>query len=171
MVFGFGEDKADLVLEKTSFSAGEIIRGRLVLNISKPKKGRSVRVVLFGQKTQTEWRYDFSSKHSKPHTAVTKIYEFEIELDKEKEYSGNYAYDFEIAVPQSADARKQFESKIENTLQQYDNTPVGGIFRAAAGIGKAAMHPPRTDWFLEGKLDVPGGFDVSKKVQIQILQT
>ena len=165
MVFGTEKEKIDLVLEKTSFTASEKIAGKVLLFLPKIKKARALKVIFRGIERE------YSKQFDDPTANVSTVHYFELELDKEKEYSGNYSYDFELIAPKIANQKERFETQMENTLQQYDKTAFGGIFRAASIIGKAytPLKPvPKIEWYLEAKLDVPGGIDISTEIQIQI---
>ena len=80
------------------------------------------------------------------------FHSFTLSLDGEKEYSGRTEYDFAINVPQNI-APKTPEGTLGTVLN---------VMQFASGNQK------RIDWFLNASLDIPGGFDVSKLVQINV---
>ena len=151
MVFGFGEGKIEIVLEKTIFAPGEVIRGKVVLSVNNPKQARRLRLVFTGIDKVTE-RITMGSRPS-TRTTDRVFHSFAVDLDGEKEYSGTQEYPFEIAVPQIPQAAMP-----EGML---------GTALAAASFLSGSMR--RREWVLNASLDCPG-FDINKKVQIQVNQ-
>lgn len=150
MVFGFGEGKIDLVLESFNFKPGDVIKGKLVLDLKKPKKARELRLVFEGVETRT--RMHRTRKGNERKTDKVVIYSFKLSFGGEKEYSGRTEYDFEINIPQSI-----MPPAPDGTLRTALN-----IVQFMGGTQK------RIDWVLNASLNIPGGFDVSKSVQINI---
>ena len=145
MVFGLGEGKIEVTLEKLIFAPGETITGRVLLKLNNPKKARKLRVVFLGEKTMTQ----MTRKGMR--TTKATVYSFTAELDGEKEYSGEASYDFKISVPSDLNSR-------------LPNDAIGTVFRAVEFLGGSSS----VRWYIDASLDVPGGFDVTKRVQISI---
>jgi hypothetical protein len=147
-MFGFGKGKVDVALEKFNFSPGEMIKGKATLELKKIVKARGFKVRLLGERKSRH----FDSKGS--HDSVETVYDFEEQLDGPKEYSGTSTYNFEVKVP--------------SDIASAPN--VGGI--AGTLIKSAQMltgiTPNTVQWHILVYLDVPLGFDVSKKIQITI---
>lgn len=153
MVFGFGEGKINISLEKYSFSPGETIRGKLVLSLNKPKQARSLRLVFRGIEKMHSGGISVGSgglRHSSKNTERP-VYNFELKLDGEHEYSGTQEYSFEIAVPKTST-----QAMPEGTL--------GSVLGAARFLSGTQS---RVEWFLDASLDC-SGLDVNKKVQVSV---
>ena len=93
-------------------------------------------------------------------SGIERIYEFKQQLDGEKEYSEGREYHFEMKIP--ADILGMGPQTPRGKLGQV--LKVGQKVAAITG----AVSRQRLQWYLLAKLDIPGGLDVSKKVDITI---
>jgi len=153
MVFGFGK-KFELELEKQNFAPGDSIKGKVWFDLKKPIKARQLKVLLIAEKVVIKTKMDSWGSHTGFRTVKEKanLYHFELKLDGEKEYSkGEYA--FELKIPKGISLEALPQGTIGNVLSAIENLSVRG---------------KRIDWFVQATLDVPMGFDVSKKVQITV---
>jgi len=151
MIFGLGEKKIELVLEKFNFSPGDTIKGRVILKLKNPVKAKQLKVGLRGERV-TETLRTVAGKPT-PHQEKSFIYNFEMPLDKEKEYlEGEYS--FEIKVPAN--------------LSQNLPMPSGAVGDLLKGVQILAGRDTRITWYVIAYLGVPMGFDVSEKVQVNI---
>jgi hypothetical protein len=156
MIFEFLKGKIDVLIEKYNFSPGEMIKGRVILELKKPILAKELRIGLFGLKITT--RQITSSKGTPTTQTKTEfIYRFEMPLDKEKAYlKGDYP--FEIKIP-------------ENILQIPKKVPegiLGTLLKTAEIASTIAGVSSRIEWYLEATLAIPKGFDMKKKVKINI---
>lgn len=148
-MFGFGTRKIDLQISKYDFSPGEIIQGSISLNVKKQTKAKAVTLRLVGQQKTTKFS---STPNAIPQTKKAYIYDFKQPLDGEKEYLGEYHYNFQIKIP-------------ENILGSL-TTAFGSVLKSAEMLlGQSSQ----IKWYLIASLDIPWGIDTSKKVQITIL--
>jgi len=150
-MFGFGKKQIDVVLEKYNFSAGETIKGKVLLTLDKIIHAKQLRVALIGERTSTlPQRKSDGNMHPKQRKEY--IFNFQMPLDGEKDYQQG-EYTFEIKIP-------------ANVLQ---NIPLEGkagvILKTIQALSTAGS---RISWYVQANLDIPMGFDVSKKVQINI---
>ena len=151
----FGKGKMRISLPRSHYLPGEIIAGDIQLELKKPVQARQVSVALIGeQRTSRSRDVTFGSGYrTSSTTETTRIYEFTQTLDGEREYSGRGDYHFEMKIP--ADILDPQPEGVLKTLQTVA-TLVGAIpYR-------------RLKWYLEAKLDIPGGLDVSKHADITI---
>jgi hypothetical protein len=95
-------------------------------------------------------------------TNIVRIYDFKLQLDSEKEYSEGREYRFEIKIPADVLGMRPQMSEQEGKLGQ-----VLKVAQTAAAI-TGAIPSRRLKWYLSAKLDVPGGLDISKKVDVTI---
>jgi hypothetical protein len=148
MVFGlFEKGKISLVLDKVQFSHGETITGTATMTLNKPISARGVTATLFSEITSTRMTPKGMQR------STMRGFTFPVPLDGEKEYSTTpYTYPIKILIPE-ASATSQSS---------------GAMGAAVQAIGMLATGAQNTKWFVEVKLDIPKGFDVSKKVQINI---
>ncbi len=145
MVFGFGEGKVDIVLDKTNFKKGETIKGKVVLELNKPKKAKELRVKLFAEREV--WRTIKGRRTKKKEV----MFSYPMKLDGEKEYTSK-TYDFEIMIPKT----------------QEGEVPEGAAGEALKAVAFLAGTPSAPRWYLEASLDMPMSFDIKKKVQINV---
>lgn len=146
----FGKGKIDIAVPKTNFVAGEIISGIATLNMKKRAKASDFTISLICEQKIKEMRGTSRS------TRTDRIYEFEQQLDGEKEYEGSGTYPFEIKIPEDVLCQ---QPQLEGTL----GTALG-IAQSLTGMGATK----RTSWYLLARLDIPWGVDTKEKVQITI---
>ncbi len=150
-MLGLFEGKIELKLDKLEFCPGETIQGTIQLTLKKPLKARGVFAKFWGE---NEVR---STSAGKTTTTTQKYSEIEKNLDGEKEYStpsGPLAYNFSIVIPDNVypklDLGDNMAGKIVNFLQD---------------AGYQNMR-----WYVGANLDLPLAFDISKKIQIQVIR-
>jgi hypothetical protein len=152
-----GKGKIDIAIPKTNFNPGEVISGIATLTMKKTAKARKFTVSLIGEQKITQAMG--TSRSRTPRTV--RIYDFEQQLDGEKEYKEGGVYPFEVKIPedileqQKTPQMPQMEGKLGTAL---------GIAQSLAGMGITK----RTSWYLIARLDIPLGTDVKEKVQITI---
>ena len=149
----FGKGKINIVVPKTNFAPGDKISGNVVLTLKKPVKSREASISLIGEQTTTKGGIT-SQEQTK---STTRIYDFKHRLDGEKEYDKEARYDFEIKLPADILSRQPQMPQASGALGQGLK-----IVQAVTGMGIWS------NWYLLAKLDVPGGMDINKKVQITI---
>jgi hypothetical protein len=148
MVFGLFEGSIELQLDKTNLAFGETVHGKLNLKLKKEKQARQLRVRLEAIQTQRT----MSSKGSR--TQETVIYSTEAILDGEKTYMPpGQEYEFSIQAP----ARTALPAQIE-----------GGIGTAIKAVQMLSGMQSYTKWYINASLDIPGGMDINKRVQISV---
>ena len=146
----FSKGKIDIAVPKTNFNTGEVISGIATLNMKKRAKAREFTISLICEQKIKERRGTSRS------TRTDRIYEFEQQLDGEKEYEGSGTYPFEIKIPEDVLGQ---QPQLEGTL----GTALG-IAQSLTGMGATK----RTSWYLLARLDIPWGADTKEKVQITI---
>src|SRR3989338_8538345 len=97
-MFGLGKGSIEIQLEKYNFSPGETINGKVFLKIKKQEKAKAVIIRLIGEQKSS----NFSTvQKTNVKTRKQYIYDFKQQLDSEKEYSGEFNYNFQIKIPQN----------------------------------------------------------------------
>ena len=93
-------------------------------------------------------------------TKTVRIYDFKQQLDGEKQYSEGRDYHFETKIP----------ADILGTGPQTLEGKLGQVLKVAQTAAQMTGAIPfrRIKWYLLAKLDIPGGLDISKKVDITI---
>ena len=152
MVFGFGRGKFEVILEKFNYSPGETITGKVSFKLKKPTKAKKLKVALIGEKMTTRMTKDSKGKMTSRQDK-TYVYNFEMPLDGEKEYTEG-GYEFQIKIP-------------ENIFQSIPS-PKGVIGDVAKTIQFLSGTQTRISWYVLANLDISMGIDISKKVQINI---
>jgi hypothetical protein len=159
----FGKGKMQITLPKTHYLPGEIISGDIKFELKKPVKARQVSVSLIGElKSRRVGSLSGDRYSSSTSTQVVRIYEFEQQLDGEREYSGGGNYHFEMKIPADILSAQSQMPEMEGVL----GTGIKIVQAAAAMTG--AIPYQQTRWYLAAKLDIPGGMDVSKNADIAI---
>ncbi|OYT54574.1 MAG: hypothetical protein B6U72_02105 [Candidatus Altiarchaeales archaeon ex4484_2] len=148
MVFGLGKGHIEILLDRYDFSPGDKITGKVSLKLKKPVNAKQLRIVLVGEKTSKSYK---SSGGRSSHKEI--IHRFEMPLDGEKEYNGG-EYPFEIKIP--------------GNVLQTDLVPEGAVGEAVKALNFLSGASTRINWYIQASLDVPRGFDVTKKVQITV---
>ena len=162
----FGKGKINITIEKSHYVPGDIISGDVALTLKKPVKAREVSISLIGEHKATQTGLGVGGPMGgggmsmSTTTKTVRIYDFKQQLDSEKEYSQGREYHFELKIP--ADTMSMRPLMPEGKLGQVLN-----VAQTAAAM-TGAIPFQRIKWYLLAKLDVPGGFDVSKKVDITI---
>lgn len=150
MLFGFGKGKIDIVIEKYNYSPGETVKGKLILNLKETVHAKSLKVGIVGEKTTTV-TLTINGKTNTRHSNVN-VFSFEMPLDGEKDYVRR-EYDFEMKVPGNL------------TQPSIPEGVAGDILKSVQIL---AGREGTIKWYITAKLDVPKGFDVSNRVQVNI---
>jgi len=164
----FGKGKINITIQKTNYAAGDTISGNVDLTLKKPVKAREVSISLIGEHktTQTAPRVGGTmgggGMSMSTTTKTVRIYDFKQQLDSEKEYSQGREYRFEIKIPADTMSMRPQMPGVEGKLGQ------GLKVAQAAAAMTGAIPFQRIKWYLLAKLDIPGGLDISKKVDITI---
>jgi len=162
----FGKGKINIALQKTHYAPGDVISGDVALTLKKPVKAREVSISLIGEHKATQTGLGVGGPMGgggismSTTTKTVRIYDFKQQLDSEKEYSQGREYHFEMKIP--ADTMSMRPLMPEGKLGQVLN-----VAQTAAAM-TGAIPFQRIKWYLLAKLDIPGGLDVSKKVDITI---
>jgi len=165
-MFGFGKGKINIAILKNHYAPGDIISGNVALTLKKPVKAREVSISLIGEHKATQTTPGIGGSMGgggmsmSTTTKTVRIYDFKQQLDGEKEYTQGQEYRFEIKIP--ADTMSMKPLMPEGKLGQVLN-----VAQTAAAM-TGAIPFQRIKWYLSAKLDIPGGLDISKKVDITI---
>jgi hypothetical protein len=158
----FGKGKINIAIQKSHYAPGDIISGNVSLTLKKLVKARGVSISLIGEQITTRGGGIMSGGQTSTTTQRVRVYDFKQQLDSEKEYSQGGEYRFEIKIPADTVSMRQLVPEQEGKLGQ-----VLKVAQTAATM-TGAIPFQRIKWYLLAKLDVPGGLDVSKKVDITI---
>jgi hypothetical protein len=166
-MFG-GKGRIDIAIPKTHYAPGDIVSGNVALTLKKPVKAREMSISLIGEHktTQTTPRVGGpmggGGASMSTTTKTVRIYDFKQQLDSEKEYSQGGEYHFEMKIPADTLSMTPQVAEMEGKLGQ-----VLKVAQTAAAM-TGAIPFQRIKWYLLAKLDIPGGLDVSKKVDVTI---
>jgi hypothetical protein len=154
-MFGFGKGKIEIQLAKYQFAPGEIIEGSVVLNVKKPTKARAVRIGIIGERIQSSFDVGIGPSRNRTSSQENQtIFEFSQPLDGEKEYSGDSSYVFKLKIPDSV-----------VTQPKIGEGTIGTLVKAAQIL---SGDNSQIKWWIVANLDIPGGLDISKRVQINV---
>ena len=159
----FGKGKINIAIQKTNYAPGDTISGNVALTLKKPVQAREVSISLIGERiTMGGGTWSRGTMGGGGSTTRERIYDFKQQLDSEKEYSEGREYRFEIKIPADilgmSSQTPESESKLGQALK---------VAHTAATI-MGAIPIQRIQWYLLAKLDIPGGLDISKKVDVTI---
>ena len=163
-----GKGKIDIAIQKSHYAPGDIISGNVSLTLKKPVKAREVSISLIGEHKTTQTATGVGGPMGgggmamSTTTKTVRIYDFKQQLDSQKEYSQGAEYRFEIKIPADTLSMRPLTSEVEGKLGQ-----VLKVAQTAAAM-TGAIPFQRIKWYLLAKLDIPGGLDISKKVDITI---
>jgi hypothetical protein len=166
-MFG-SKGKINIAIQKTSYAPGDTISGNVALTLKKPLKAREVSIFLIGEHKTTQTAPGVGGAMGgggmsmSTTTKTVRIYDFKQQLDGEKEYSQGREYRFEIKIPADTLSMRPQISNVEGKLGQALK-----VAQTAAAM-TGAIPFQRIKWYLLAKLDIPGGLDISKKVDITI---
>ena len=158
----FAKGKIDILLPKTGFTYGDTITGTLALRLKKPVNARELVISLIGEQKTTSRAVVPGQTGTTSSTQTVKIYDFKLQLDTEKEYSGDRDYDFEIQIPGNMTGAGAQGLEMPGKLAQG----LKMVHTAAAMMGKVPFQ--RIKWYLSARIDVRGGLNISKKADIVI---
>ncbi len=149
-----GKGKIEISLPKARFNPGEDISGIATLTLKKPTKARKFTVSFIGdQKITQRLGTDRSTRH-------VRIYEFEHQLDGEREYTEG-TYQFDIKIPEDI-----LEQEKAAQLPEAEGK-LGTALKVAESFAAMAV-TKRTYWFLMARLDIPWGKDLNENIQMTI---
>ena len=164
----FGKGKINIAIQKTYYAPGDVISGNVALTLKKPVKAREVSISLIGEHKTTQTTPPVGGTMGgggmsmSTNTKTVRIYDFKQQLDGEKEYSQGREYHFEIKIPADTMSMRPQMAEQEGKLGQ-----VLKVAQTAAAM-TGAIPFQRIKWYLLAKLDVPGGLDISRKVDVTI---
>jgi len=164
----FGKGKINIALQKTHYVPGDIISGDVSLTLKKPVKAREVSISLIGEHKSTQTAPQVGGTMGgggmsmSTTTKTVRIYDFKQQLDSEKEYSQGREYHFEMKIPADTMSMRPLMPEVEGKLGQ------GLKVAQAAAAMTGAIPFQRIKWYLLAKLDIPGGLDIKKKVDVTI---
>lgn len=169
-MFG-SKGKIDIAIQKTNYAPGDTISGNVALTLKKPVQAREVSISLIGEQITTGGGSTTSRGRSwgggtmggggmSTQTNIVPIYDFKQPLDSEREYSQGREYRFEIKIP----------ADILGMRPQTPEGKLGQALKVAQTVATitGAISTQRIKWYLLAKLDIPGGLDISKKVDVTI---
>jgi hypothetical protein len=166
----FGKGKINIAIQKTYYAPGDIISGDVALTLKKPVKAREVSISLIGEQLITSRQKESGwgitgggigySSSSSAQAKRERIYDFKLPLDSEREYSEGREYRFEIKIP----------ADILGMRPQTPEGKLGQALKVAQTVATitGAISTQRIKWYLLAKLNIPGGLDISKKVDVTI---
>jgi len=164
----FGKGKINIAIQKSHYAPGDIISGDVALTLKKPVKAREMSVSLIGEHKTTQTTPSAGgpmgggAMSMSTTTKTVPIYDFKQQLDGEKEYNQGREYHFEIKIPADTLSMRPQISEVEGKLGQ-----VLKVAQTAAAM-TGAIPFQRIKWYLLAKLDIAGGLDINKKVDITI---
>lgn len=146
--------KIEIQLDKYNFTPGEVITGTLTLNLKKALDANALEAGLIGESDSTNYNVNQGGGVSVSSKNEKNIFEFSYPLDGEKIYNpGVMEYKFQIKIPEN------ILSKVSTGSQVADNLIKTAMF--VTGNNR------RIKWYVTGRLKI-GGFDIKKKVQVNI---
>jgi len=145
--------KIDIAIQKTNYTPGDIISGNVALTLKRPVKATEVSISLIG----TAWVTTYSGTTTSSGVGITRG--AGITLGGGKSSSSwkerKRIYDFK----QQLDSEKEYSGGREYRFE---------IKIPADILNMGTQMTGRIKWYLSAKLDIPGGLDISKKVDITI---
>ena len=148
--------KVEIVLEKMSFNRPDTLKGKVTLNLNEPKDSNGMRLRLWGEK-----KVPYTNAQGRTSTRTESVYEFKTDLDVAKLYpAGDSVFEFELQIPAAPQQDQSIASQVAQGVvlaQQMMNNPNNAI---------TTQKPPR--WYLEANLDISGGRDPTKRIELNV---
>jgi len=143
-----------IILEKTNFIPGEIIKGSISLTFDKPKKARAFKIEFVAEKVVTQRSSDGPTQHN------FEIHKSEKILGGEKEYTFEN-HNFEFEIPSDILIKLQNWKEIGRHAKAYK-------LLDSLGLAKLAILNESNNFYIKATLDIPLGMDISNTEEIQI---
>jgi len=112
-MFAFLKGKADVVLENYNLSAGDVIKGKVILKVKKNFESKGIVLHLLARSKQTSVGAKGSS------TKYVDIYNFSLDLEREKSYSPSSSpveIPFELKIPENVFSPNKTQQNIMNVV-------------------------------------------------------
>lgn len=163
MLFKQVEENIKINLEKSSYSPGENISGKLDLKLNKPIRAKSLTLTVIGQKYRKGMSsyllgkkriYNIKSVGWSNYT----FFKDRIQIDTEKEYFG-MSYPFEYKIPENI----LFEAE-----KWKDKIPTTKIVDEMMSDEVRKETEWSNRWYLEAKLKISIKKDIKNKVELEI---
>ena len=161
--------KLNIVLEKSNsyFSVGEVIKGKIVVELKKPIQADKLEVRLQAEKTITGTRNmnrpsfggtpgqpNFRQNRIETSEEVISLYDFPVVLGQEGEYLRG-EYPFELVVPDLSTGEEKL-SGLATSLLDFANK--FGVDRTVKII----------NWYVFAGLSIPKAIDLENFIEIQV---
>jgi hypothetical protein len=114
----FGKGKINIILQKTGYTPGDAISGKVALQLKKPVKARGMNISLIGEQKTTQTKGMMGNQGMSTTTQRIRIYDFKQQLDTDKEYNQGNEYSFEIKIPADILSTKPQMPELEGKLGQ-----------------------------------------------------
>ena len=158
-MFGFlSKEKMEIQIPRTNYAYGELIEGKVSMELNGPQKAKGVFIDFIGHRQQRENRRVYRGgkwvNDTVPKTVI--VFSRSLTLDTEKEYPGNQPieYPFQFKVPEL----------VEPQQPNFGGGTVGNVLNFMQQFAPA---PSPIEWYIKAKLDV-SGFDVNNEVRLNI---
>lgn len=159
MVLGFGKGKIELNLGKTQYYPGEMVTGKIFLNLKKPIPAKGLKVYFIAKKITKSG--DGSYREYLMHNS-------ELSIGGEKEYyTNNYSFEFKIPENILNIVKNWWDDKIQNSPDGFmKNMAISAM--KSDWIKKQLMG--RDEFIVESILEIPKGKDIKGKFLINIME-
>lgn len=157
----FGKGRINIKVPKTHYKAGDNITGSIILNLKKSVTAREMSISLIGELKTTQTRFSRGGGISTSYDKQ-RIYDFKQSLDYEKEYNQGEEYNFEIKIPANIFDTTAQMPEIGESIGQ------GIKFVQAAATMAGVIPRQQIKWYLQARLDIPGGMDIKRKTDVII---
>ncbi len=143
--------KVEIKIDRMSYSFGETIRGKIILDMKKTKHAKRMELDFYAERS-----VPYTDRDGRRSKRTERTYLFSSDLDGERDYSGIKEYNFELKIP------TQNEVKLPGGF-------IGKVAEVAIATAQiTGMTPNPLRWFVKATLEIPGGKDASKTIQINV---
>lgn len=148
---GFGKGKVEIELDSYNISPGQTVSGKANFKLKEMVHARGAKIRVFGVRKDVRISKSLFGNSGKLNQDQGFLFDFTQPLDKEKDYSGEFSYNFKVTIP-------------SNILTKMDGImgTIANSLQLLSGVSSSIK------WYVVAYLDIPGAIDISKQVEINV---
>jgi len=157
--------KIGINIEKKSFKPGEIINGRITLELKKPVHGKMLKMALIGKM----WVYDRQGNNK-----YYPLYKEEVNIADENDFYNNQTYPFKLKIPENVleiiDNWGEDGMGFIGDKQFYIGDRMKSMQKKAKQMAESLnlVQDSRDYWYIQAEIELPRKLNILSKSEIFI---